>query len=176
MNRRLDEGFTLIELLVSIAILGVIGGSLAGAIIVTFTDTASKLRVSEAHDKQIAGVYWAQDVASSDAFTTTSPQCSVPTGTLLVGMQWTDDRGLNKVDYVVDGPDGFAFDSTVLKTLYRYSCIGSGTTSKVPVADQVLTAACSPTCVTLSASSTAAQLVLTERNSTITVDGTRRVS
>lgn len=61
-----DRGVTLIELLIAIAILGVIIGPLAAAVIVYLRNTkATTDRMAESHDAQIASAYFVHDIQSA---------------------------------------------------------------------------------------------------------------
>jgi prepilin-type N-terminal cleavage/methylation domain-containing protein len=66
LNRvRRDDGFTLVELLIAIVILGVITVPLCDAVIgVLHNQQETEDRLALSHDAQIAGSYFAQDVAA----------------------------------------------------------------------------------------------------------------
>jgi prepilin-type N-terminal cleavage/methylation domain-containing protein len=87
--QRGEAGFTLAELIVCIAILGIIGGALGAAFVVTAHDSIGiSKRYKESHDAQIASAYLATDVQSSAALT--SSTCGSLGGTSLVNFQHAD--------------------------------------------------------------------------------------
>jgi prepilin-type N-terminal cleavage/methylation domain-containing protein len=150
--RRGADGFTLVELLVAIAILGIITVPLSSVVIAYLRNTdATTARLIESHDAQISSAYWAQDVASIGARSTTSPfglnqsvetavsynlglyPCG-PAGTpsAIVRLAWDDSSGpgaakLVRVAYVVQTVSGQT-------ELHRLRCEGS----PVVVSDVIL--------------------------------------
>lgn len=112
-----DDGFTLIELLVGMAILGMVLGAIANALIVglrTTNDTSQ--RFSESHDAQIASAYLAKDVQSALSITNaTTPSCG---SGALIGFSL--DGGSQISYYYGPGPSGET-------QVTRRSCDGSGT-------------------------------------------------
>jgi prepilin-type N-terminal cleavage/methylation domain-containing protein len=144
--RRGADGFTLVELLVAIAILGIITVPLSNVVIAYLRNTdATTARLIESHDAQISSAYWAQDVASIGARSTTSPfgfNQSVETGvaynlglypcgpagtpSAIVRLAWDDSSGpgaatLVRVAYVRQAAPG----QTQLTELHRLRCVGS---------------------------------------------------
>jgi prepilin-type N-terminal cleavage/methylation domain-containing protein len=90
--RHSEAGFTLAELIVCIAILGIIGGALGAAFVVTAHDSIGiSKRYKESHDAQIASAYLATDVQSSAALT--SSTCGSLGGTPLINFQYGTDVG-----------------------------------------------------------------------------------
>jgi prepilin-type N-terminal cleavage/methylation domain-containing protein len=65
---REERGFTLVEILISMAILGILIAAVGGALIVSLrTSDATKARLSQSHDVQIASAYVANDVQSASS-------------------------------------------------------------------------------------------------------------
>ena len=65
---REERGFTLVEILISMAILGILITAVGGALIVSLRTTeATKARLSQSHDVQIASAYVANDVQSASS-------------------------------------------------------------------------------------------------------------
>ncbi|WP_182380184.1 type II secretion system protein [Nocardioides sp. WS12] len=166
-RRRDDAGFTLIELLITVIIMGAIAAGVAGVLIsyLKFSvDTQS--RMTESLDVQFAASYWQRDVASIGVRTYDSgsksfplaqsvdvtPACTMPTGTRVVTLAWSEYDPL-VLDSTVVGPtvtvsyvakpDGTAFD------LVRVRCTGSTIDSSIEVAhslNAVPTRACDISC------------------------------
>jgi prepilin-type N-terminal cleavage/methylation domain-containing protein len=179
-----DRGFTLIELLVGIVLIGIITAPLANVVIqfMGFSDLTTA-RVLESNDAQIAGAYFAQDVASvgtrNDAdVLLQSVETAAPYGSGLypcgaagtpnavVRFAWDDfpsstTEQLVTVAYVVKAVSGRS-------ELHRLRCVG---TSKTPVSDNLLAddldpltapvLACSTTCTAAPAVPDTVTLTLT---------------
>jgi prepilin-type N-terminal cleavage/methylation domain-containing protein len=139
--QRREDGFTLPELIISVAIIGIIAAGLAGVVISYFkTTTDTQSRLTESHDVQFAAAYWQRDVASIgvrgwDSVTKSfplqqsvnvSPACSLPPGTRVVTLAWSEYTSLSSTDtpttitvsYVAE-PDTGGFN------LLRVRCTGS---------------------------------------------------
>src|SRR4051794_18684928 len=114
-----ERGFTLVELLITIAILGVITGTLAAVFITATRSTVGvAARYEESHDAQIASAYLATDVQSNDALTNTT--CGSG-GTNVVSFGYADGT-------VVTYAYGPAAGET---RLTRRVCSGASVTSSV---------------------------------------------
>ena len=88
-----DSGFTLIELIIVVAVLPLVIGAIAAAIIVGFTDSSGvQSKISDSHDAQITSAYFVRDVQSAQAVTTETATSLCPTnGTAnqILGLYWT---------------------------------------------------------------------------------------
>src|SRR5947209_20217812 len=104
-----EDGFTLVEMLLAITILGVISGSIVGAIFVMTQSTRYTLdrtgaaggtvqdSLVSSHDQQLADSYFSSDVQNSASIATSRPACdAAPTGvawTSIVAFTWPDSSG-----------------------------------------------------------------------------------
>ena len=89
-QRELDDaGFTLIELIITIAILPIVVGGIAVALISVFTLQGSvSNRVSDSNDALVSSSTFNKDVQSAQEIeTVTTPACG-STGQQLVGLEW----------------------------------------------------------------------------------------
>jgi prepilin-type N-terminal cleavage/methylation domain-containing protein len=102
-TRQGEGGFTLTELLVAITILGIIGGALAIAFVVSGHSTAETTqRFKESHDAQIASAYLATDVQSAKQITAST--CGSP-GALTPLVNFSYDGASSIASYLY-GSDG----------------------------------------------------------------------
>ncbi|KRC56960.1 MULTISPECIES: type II secretion system protein J [unclassified Nocardioides] len=165
-ERNEDGGFTLPEVVIVIAIMSVILVALTGVLISYFRTTVdAESRMTESNDVQFAAAYWQRDVASigvRSAYNTAtktfplaqsvnvSPGCTLPTGTTLVTLAWTEytsDVSTNvgeivTVSYVATG-------ASAPYELVRVRCTGTTVDSKVEVAhnlSMVQVATCDVAC------------------------------
>ena len=120
-----EDGFTLTELLVTIAILGIIGAALTGAVILGFRTTdATGARVARSSAIQALTAYFTEDVqrAETVSSTTTGEPAECVTGDpgRFVRLSWTDGGATRTAVYALDPPTGTAHD------LVRWSCLGAG--------------------------------------------------
>jgi prepilin-type N-terminal cleavage/methylation domain-containing protein len=139
-----DAGFTLIELIITIFMLGVVIAPLTAVVILQLKNTDStSARMSESHDAQLAGAYFAQDaqaIGVRGAYTSTAEPSFVqsvetnaaaggglyPCGTggtpdAVVRLAWDDyddatvaSRTQKRIAYVVEGSE-----------LHRIECAAS---------------------------------------------------
>lgn len=113
-----ELGFSLIELIIVVAILPLILGAIAVALVAVFSLQGSvSNRLSASGDAQIVSSFYVKDVQSAAQFTTNaSPSLECGTGTQLLGLEWswdpTNARYLNVVSYV-DVPSGASNHSLV---------------------------------------------------------------
>jgi prepilin-type N-terminal cleavage/methylation domain-containing protein len=149
LHRR-EDGFTLPEMIMTVAIIAVISVGLAGVVISFLkTTTATESRLTESQDVQFAAAYWQRDVASIgvrgwNPVTKTfplqqsvdvSPACSLPSGTRVVTLAWSDYTTLTSTDtpttitvsYVAE-PDTGGYN------LLRVRCTGSAVESSFEMA------------------------------------------
>jgi len=92
-QRELDEsGFTLIELIITVAILPIVVGGIAVALISVFTLQGSVTKtVSNSNDELVGSVSFNKDVQSAQQIeTVTAPACG-STGTQVLALEWSPD-------------------------------------------------------------------------------------
>jgi type II secretory pathway pseudopilin PulG len=152
MMRDDEHGFTLIELLITTMVTVIVVGTLAGALILVLTTSASTTeRLSESPDLQIAAAYFGSDVQSAKTFPTT---VACGPSTPLVAFAWTDPGTA-----VATSDDSAVVASYVVMTtgtqkhVVRHYCKGSAapdTTTVVryvdPATTPVATGACAAPC------------------------------
>ena len=143
-RRRGDErGFTLVELLVTCAILPIVGGAIAAALISILTlqgKTASRL--SDSADAQVISTNFEQDVHSSQQISTAAtPQCGPASETQLLGLEWGPSAAPTVVSYdrVTVGTTTFlvrnycSAGSSTIPTVSRTMTHGLSLSQAVPV-------------------------------------------
>ncbi len=85
-----DAGFTLIELIIVIAILPIVVGGIAVALLSIFDlQTQTNNRVGDSNDELYSSTTFNKDVQSAEQIETNpTPACGGPTQTQLLGLQW----------------------------------------------------------------------------------------
>jgi prepilin-type N-terminal cleavage/methylation domain-containing protein len=157
LSQKPDRGFTLVELLITTVILGVITIPLANLVISYFTtSTVTTGRLSESHDQQIAGAFFAQDVASVGIRSSASPYGATQSiwtgtfpagscglaggGTPLVLIKW-DDKSWNSATQAevasVNSAAYFVRTVSGQNQLHRVYCTGGTQQSDVVLAHNV---------------------------------------
>jgi prepilin-type N-terminal cleavage/methylation domain-containing protein len=125
-----ESGFTLIELLIVMVILPIIFGGITIAIITSLHDDVGvSARLADSHDNQISSAYFARDVESAQAVSTStgagSLLCGNATGfSQLLGLSWTPS-GSNVPIYVSYGIFSYPSPSNSPPVLMRRRCGGS---------------------------------------------------
>jgi len=129
-QRRGSEGFTLVELLIVVAIIPLIVGSIALALLAVFqTQSSVADRLGTSGDAQVVAANFYRDVQNATMFTTknlpTSPtQCGA--GQEVLGLEWTSSNPASFVTTVVSY--GLTANGVVSPTqgneynLVRYQC------------------------------------------------------
>lgn len=128
-RRRNDDGLTLVELLIVIAILPLVAGALAVALIavISQSNTASS-KTTNSGDASVFSASYVPDVMGSSQVTTDPSVSSPPVcggGTPVVSLQW----GLSPtvvVSYTVQSQ--VQQGNQTASVLYRYECFGGSTT------------------------------------------------
>lgn len=123
-----EEGFTLTELLVTIVIVGVIGSTLTGAVILGFRTTdATGARVARSSAIQALTSYFTEDAQRAQTVTVlASPAVAEPAGCAtgdegrFLRLDWADGSDARTVVYALDPPTGTAHQLT------RWVCVGAG--------------------------------------------------
>lgn len=133
-----ERGFTLVELLVTCAILPIVGGAIAAALISIVSlqgKTASQL--SDSADAQVLSTNFEQDVHSSQEISTAStPQCGPASQTQLLGLEWGPSTSSTVVSY-----DRVTVGATT--SLIRNLCSAGAAT--IPTSSTTITHGISPT-------------------------------
>ena len=138
-----SEGFTLIELIIVIAILPLIMGGIAVALITTLTTTASTAnRIGDSADAQVTSAFYVRDVQSAMDLTTSSAatdpaECASgapvsASSTLLLGLYWAGTGSTDSVTsyWLVATPHTPA---ATTYQLVRSSCQNASATSTSPI-------------------------------------------
>lgn len=132
-----EAGFTLIELIVVVAILPIVVGGLAMALLSVFgLQNQTFNRVTDSNDEQIASVSFNRDVQSAQQLTTQStPGCGTSAQTQLLGLEWGPNSSApggfqTVVSYVVNTAN------TTARTMFRQVCTAG--TSTVPSSSNVV--------------------------------------
>jgi type II secretory pathway pseudopilin PulG len=164
----------LIELLISVAVLGIIITSIAGAIMSSLELTdATETTLSESRDAQITTAYLASDAQSSDSVTLSDTSCSGAGVTPVVTFDWIDAGTLKTAQYVVSPPTGD-------RHLVRHYCEGGTHINSIGVAQQLgladPTVACTPACPGSSTPSTLSLTVIDRGGYSYTLTAKRRAT
>jgi prepilin-type N-terminal cleavage/methylation domain-containing protein len=133
-----EAGFTLVELLLSIAVLGIVLGSVVAASFVAARTTAtSKTRLDDSNDLVVAATYFGDDVQGAQGVTVDSDPLCGPDDDAVVefaGQDFADDSTLaiatTVVTYVLRGDD--AVDDPTFE-LHRLSCRADSTGPAYPL-------------------------------------------
>ena len=130
-----SEGFTLIELIVVVAILPIVVGAIAAALIGVFSLQHSvSNRISDSNDALVASSTFNRDAQSAQMLTTQpTPGCGTATQTQLLGLEWgpnaTQPGGYQTVVSYVEQQVQNSLNSTANYALVRQVCTNGQATS-----------------------------------------------
>ncbi len=126
------DGFTLIEMIIVSAIVPIIVGGLALALLALLSlqhNVAS--RVSDAADAQTVSAYYEQDVESASDLTTSATATQCGTGTQLLGLEWNLNQQTGQYQSVVSYVE--TANGTGFSLVRRYCAAGASTTPTTSV-------------------------------------------
>jgi prepilin-type N-terminal cleavage/methylation domain-containing protein len=132
------DGFTLIEMIIVSAIVPMIVGGLALALVALLSLQHSVAsRVSDAADAQTVSAYYEQDVESASDLTTSATVTQCGTGTQLLGLEWNLNQQTGQYQSVVSYIE--TADGTGFSLVRRYCAAGASTTptTSVTVSDDI---------------------------------------
>jgi prepilin-type N-terminal cleavage/methylation domain-containing protein len=129
-----DDGFTLIELIVTVAILPIVVGGIAAALLSVFgLQNQTTNRIGDSNDVLISSSFFNKDVQSAQEIeTSTTPACGNSTQTQLLGMEWALDANSNYdtvVSYVLAAGNGAGNGNGPSKYLIRQICTSGASTT-----------------------------------------------
>ena len=127
-----DAGFTLIELVVVVAILPIVVGGIAVALLsIIGLQTQTNSRIGDSNDELYSSTTFNKDVQSAEQIETNStPACGGPAQTQLLGLQWalnSNGTYTTVVSYVTVPHS--AANGTTTTTLLRQICTSGASTT-----------------------------------------------